>query len=110
MALLDYFRPRPAPLTPPLRRGSLTASARVVTPDQGKALAKRVRAENTQERKSRESQLSTAQQRLQQAMRIVQDAHPSPDNLARSGIGRKRGPIRQRRGSPVARFRVARRR
>jgi hypothetical protein len=41
VALLDYFRPRRLePLGPPLRRGSLTASARVVTPDQGKALSK----------------------------------------------------------------------
>jgi hypothetical protein len=49
VGLLDLFRPpRLEPLNPPLRRGSLTASARVVTPDQGKALARKVRARGWQ--------------------------------------------------------------
>lgn len=49
MAFLDWFRPRRLdPLGGPLRRGSLTASARVVTPDQGKALAKKHRARGWQ--------------------------------------------------------------
>jgi GNAT superfamily N-acetyltransferase len=49
VGFLDLFRPpRLEPLNPPLRRGSLTASARVVTPDQGKALAKKVRARGWQ--------------------------------------------------------------
>jgi hypothetical protein len=49
VAFLDLFRPRHLePLGPPLRRGSLTASARVVTPDQGKALAKKHRARGWQ--------------------------------------------------------------
>jgi hypothetical protein len=49
MAFLDLFRPpRLEPLNPPLRRGALTASARLVTPDQGKALTKKVRARGWQ--------------------------------------------------------------
>jgi hypothetical protein len=49
VAFLDLFRPRRLePLNPPLRRGSLTASARLVTPEQGKALAKKVRARGWQ--------------------------------------------------------------
>lgn len=49
MALLDLFRPaRPTPLGAAQRRGTLTGSARVVTPDQGKALAKKVRARGWQ--------------------------------------------------------------
>jgi hypothetical protein len=49
VAFLDYFRPRRLePLNPPLRRGALTASARVVTPEQGKALAKSVRSRGWQ--------------------------------------------------------------
>jgi hypothetical protein len=49
VGLLDLFRPpRLEPLNPPLRRGSLTASARVVTPEQGKAMARKVRARGWQ--------------------------------------------------------------
>jgi hypothetical protein len=49
VALLDWFRPRTLePLNPPLRRGSLTASARVVTPDQGKGLAAKHRSRGWQ--------------------------------------------------------------
>jgi hypothetical protein len=49
VAFLDWFRPRHLePLNPPLRRGSLTASARLVTPEQGKALSKKVRARGWQ--------------------------------------------------------------
>lgn len=45
MAFRDLFRsPRLEPLRAPMHRGALTASARVVTPDQGRALGKRVRA------------------------------------------------------------------
>jgi hypothetical protein len=41
VAFLDLFRPRRLePLGRPLRRGSLTASARLLSPEQGKALAK----------------------------------------------------------------------
>lgn len=43
----------------------------------GVPYAQRVRAENTQERKSRESQLSTAQQRLQQLRTSVENAKQS---------------------------------
>lgn len=49
MAFLDLFRaPRPEPIGPPLRRGSLTASARVVTPDMAKGMDRRVRARGWQ--------------------------------------------------------------
>jgi hypothetical protein len=49
VAFLDLFRPRRLePLGRPLRRGSLTASARLLTPEQGKALAKKVRARGWQ--------------------------------------------------------------
>jgi hypothetical protein len=45
VGFLDLFRvPKLEPLGAPLHRGALTASARVITPDQGKALGKRVRA------------------------------------------------------------------
>jgi hypothetical protein len=49
VAFLDLFRaPKLEPLNGPLRRGSLTASARLVTPEQGKALAKKHRARGWQ--------------------------------------------------------------
>jgi hypothetical protein len=49
VAFLDLFRaPKLEPLGPPLRRGTLTASARVVTPEMGKVLTKKVRARGWQ--------------------------------------------------------------
>lgn len=48
MAFLDLFRAPRTELGRPLRRGSLTASARVITPEQAKGMGVRVRARSWQ--------------------------------------------------------------